>query len=444
MFKICIPCLKSEGGRPSPFAKNKRALLCALASAVYAGAGLLLCKNLLKGIIYAVVYSLILLLTALWIVPSIRGLITLGDTSMVDHSLILMIYGLLALIILTFCILFYVGNIRETYRYAVAYEAGTIEKKPIKQRISEWLHEKSAILFLLPGLIAILAGVALPLMFSICIGFTDYDATHAPPRYLLNWVGLANFQKLLRLGQYAKTFGGVLLWTVEWTVFSSTLPYILGILLAVVLSNPRIRCKKLFKIIYILPWAIPAYISLLVLQSMFDTNYGLINQLLGLVGIDKIPWLTQKTPARIALILVSIWTGFSFPMMLTESIIGSIDKSVYEAAKLDGASSARILFSITLPLLMFSISPMFIMNLAGAFNNFNTIYLVTGGWPLNLEYQGAGDTDILISWLFKLTINNNLYNLGSAISMILFIFIALFSIFNLRRTKSFKEEDILQ
>ena len=138
---------------------------------------------------------------------------------------------------------------------------------------------------------------------------------------------------------------------------------------------------------------------------------------------------------------MSVWTGFSYPMMLSENIIKNIDREIYEAAALEGATGAKAFFHITLPLLMFSISPIFIMSLAGAFNNFNTIFLLTGGGPLNLDYQSAGSTDILITWLFKMTINNNKYNFGAAISLILFILVAIFSIFQLRKTRAFKEED---
>ena len=138
---------------------------------------------------------------------------------------------------------------------------------------------------------------------------------------------------------------------------------------------------------------------------------------------------------------MSVWTGFSYPMMLSENIIKNIDREIYEAAALEGATGAKAFFHITLPLLMFSISPIFIMSLAGVFNNFNTIFLLTGGGPLNLDYQSAGSTDILITWLFKMTINNNKYNFGAAISLILFILVAIFSIFQLRKTRAFKEED---
>ena len=425
----------------SPERKKKGALM-ALASAVLAGLGYVLQKSFIRGFAYMAVEIAFILIFVFWGADAISGFTTLGVIPMQDHSLIMMVYGILALIILGAFVCFWIGNIVGSYHYYIRIMDERYEAKNMKEALSEWLHDKTALLFMTPGLIAVAAGILLPLIFSICIAFTDYDASHQPPAHVLNWVGIQNFKDLLVLGQYAKTFFGILGWTLIWTVASSVCPYALGILLAVLLNNPKLRGRKIFKVIYILPWAIPAYISLLVLQSMFDTGYGLINQILGLFGISNVPWLTQKWPARFALILVSVWTGFSFPMMLSENIIKNIDKEIIEAARLDGASSSRIFFSITLPLLMFSISPIFIMNLAGAFNNFNTIYLITGGGPLNINYQGAGDTDILITWLFKMTITNNKYNYGAALSLILFILIAIFSIFNLRKTRAFKEDSL--
>ncbi len=426
----------NEGFTP----EKKRAALYALSSAAFAGLGYVLQKNFIKGFIYMAVELAFILLFAFWGGSALNGFGTLGTVSMRDHSLVFMVYGILALIILGAFVCFWVSNILGTYRLSIKLSKGEEEERDWKTALKEWLHDRTALLFLTPGLIAVALGILLPLVFSICLAFTDYDAAHQPPLHILNWVGLKNFKDLLVLGQYAKTFFGILGWTVIWTICSSVFPYALGILLAVLLNNPHLRCKKIFKFIYILPWAIPGYISLLVLQSMFDTGYGLINQILDVFGIPGVPWLTSTTPARIALILVSIWTGFSFPMTLSENIIKNIPKEVTEAARLDGASSSRVFLSIIMPYLMFSISPIFIMGFAGAFNNFNTIFLVTGGYPLNINYQSAGSTDILITWLFRLTITNNKYNYGAAISLILFIFIAIFSIFNLRKTRAFNEE----
>lgn len=413
----------------------------AVCSGIFCGAGLLLQGRWILGAAYVLIEAAVLALFLLWGREALHGLVTLGQTPMRDHSLILLVYGILAVIIFAAFALFWVQNIRTTYQSGLRIRSGGYHREAVGASLRGWMHEHVHVMFLEPGMVAIAAVILLPLVFSICLAFTDYDAAHQPPANILNWVGLKNFRDLLVLGQYAKTFFGILGWTLTWSVCSSVLPYALGILLAVLLNNPRLKGRSIYKFIYILPWAIPGYITLLVLRSMFDTGYGFVNQLLGLIGVDNIRWLTSAGPARCALLLVSIWTGFSYPMMLSENIIKNIPRDVYEAARLDGASETRAFFSITLPLLMRSISPIFIMSIAGAFNNFNTIYLVTEGGPLNLNYQSAGSTDTLITWLFKLTITNNKYNYGAAISTILFVLIAAFSIVNLRKTRAFSEED---
>ena len=426
-----------------PEAHRRAARGEAALSALLCGAGYFVQRSYLAGVLSVLAELIAVFLFRVWGLDAIRGLVTLGETEMKDHSLILMVYGILAIIVFAGFLVFWVGTVAATYRNGLKIRSAAFEPVPMREKASLWFHEHAHILFLAPGVIAIAAVILLPLVFSICLSFTDYDAAHQPPAHILNWVGLKNYQNLLVLGQYAKTYFGILGWTVVWAVCSSVLPYALGIVIAILLNNPRLRGRKIFKFVYILPWAIPGYITLLVLQSMFDTGYGFINQILGLFGVENIRWLTSVTPARIALILVSIWTGFSYPMMLSENVIKNISKDVYEAAVLDGANSAQMFFRITLPLLMHSISPIFIMSVAGAFNNFNTIYLITGGGPLNLNYQSAGSTDILITWLFKLTITNNKYNYGAAISTVLFILIATFSIINLRKTRAFSEEDML-
>lgn len=432
----------NAAGGPRSAGPQAAAAAEAACSAIFCGVGLIMQKRYIMGLLYALVEVAAIALFVLWGKDALGGLISLGHTPMRDHSLVLMVYGILAAIIFAGFLVFWVGNIRTTYQNGLRIRQDTYARDTALQALKTWSHENVHMLFLIPGIVAIAAVILLPLVFSICLAFTDYDANHQPPANILNWVGMKNYKDLLILGQYAQTFFGILGWTAVWSVCSSVIPYFLGIILAVLLNNPHLKGRKFYKFIYILPWAIPGYITLLVLQSMFDTGYGFINQVLGLFGIENIRWLTSVGPARCAVLLVSLWTGFSYPMMLSENIIKNISKDIYEAATLDGASSFDTFWRITFPLLMNSISPIFIMTVAGAFNNFNTIYLITGGGPLNLDYQSAGSTDILITWLFKLTVTNNKYNYGAAISTILFILIAGFSIFNLRKTRAFSEEDL--
>lgn len=424
--------------------KKKRAIVYGILSGLYMGLGQLFNRQYLKGILYLIFHTFLILWVFPYIYWGIEGLITLGSVPMQDHSLFLMVYGILSIIALVFLLVIYVSCIKDAYRNAIL----RMEHKELltfKEGFRSLLKRRGYLFFCAPGMAAVALIVILPLAFSIMLAFTNYDLYHQPPGKLVDWVGFKNFVDIATTQSWSYTFTHILLWTIAFTILTSVLPYAVGIFIAVLLNNPRIRFKKVFKLGFVLPWAIPSYISILVWKGMFDTNDGFINNALtDLFGMDPIPWMQNTTAARVALVLVAIWCGFTFPMMISDSVMKGISQDLYEAARLDGASSGVCFRKITFPLLMFSISPLFIMGLAGAFNNFNLIYLFTAGGPPNLDFMGAGSTDILISWLFNLTFNTMKYNYASALSLIIFIILALFSIYNLRRTRSFSEEEMLQ
>ena len=424
--------------------RSKKPILCGVLSGVLMGTGQMVNKQFLKGILYIVTHVLLLLWVYPYIYWGIEGLVTLGTTPKADHSLFLMVYGVLSVIALVYLLIFHISCIKDAYRNAMKLQDHEVLPS-FMEGFRESLRRKAPVFFAAPGVIAISLIVVLPLVFSIMLGFTNYDLYHQPPGKLLDWVGLQNFKDLFTIQSWSRTLSGVLLWTLEFTVLTSVLPYMVGILIALLLNNPRVRFKKAIKVGFILPWAIPSYISVQVWKGMFDTNDGFINHVLrDVFNLQGVEWFQNTTSARAALVIVAIWCGFTFPMMISDSIMKGIPSELYEAAKLDGAAPRHCFFKITMPLLLFSISPLFIMGLSGAFNNFNLIYLLTQGNPPNLDFVGAGNTDILISWLFNMTFNTMKYNYASAVSLLIFIFLAAFSIFNLRKTKHFTEEDMMQ
>lgn len=424
--------------------KKTRPVVSAILSAVYMGLGQLFNRQYIKGLLYMIFYTLLLLFGLPYIYWGIEGLVTLGSIPKQDHSLFLMVYGVLSILALTVVLYLYFSCIADAYKKTKQRNEGK-ELSGFKDSFKDLLKRKAPLFFAGPGILAVVLIVVLPLLFSIMLAFTNYDLYHQPPGKLLNWVGLKNFIDIISTKSWSHTFFSILLWTIVFTLLTSILPYAVGIFLAVLLNSPKVRFKKLFRLGFILPWAIPSYISILVWKGMFDTNDGFINNvLLKALGLNSVPWMQSVTAARVALVIVAIWCGFTFPMMISDSIMKSIPRELYEAARLDGATSRVCFAKITLPLLMFSISPLFIMGIAGAFNNFNLIYLFSAGAPPNLDFVGAGSTDILISWLFNLTFDTLKYNYASAISLVIFIFLAVFSIINLRRTKSFSEEEMLQ
>jgi len=215
----------------------------------------------------------------------------------------------------------------------------------------------------------------------------------------------------------------------------------MGMLQAVLLNSKYVKHKSIYRSVMILPWAIPQMISLLIFKNLLNGQFGPLGQLLIDLGLTdhRIPFLTDPLLAKITVILVNLWMGFPMFMIMIQGILSNIDKVLYEAAEIDGAGSYQVFKKITLPLVLKATGPLLVMNFAGNFNGFGAIFFLTEGGPVNPNYQLAGDTDILISWIYKLTLNHQMYDMAAVMCIILFFMIAGVSFWNFRRTNAFKE-----
>ncbi len=417
----------------------------ALLSTLYMGAGQIANGQWLKGIFLILFETFVLIPSIPLLLKNLKGLITLGETPMVDHSLFMMIYGILAAVATVFFIVFYIVNIRDAYIHGIVLERGG-KRKGWKESLRSMIDTGFPYLILAPGILCIIFFTFLPMAFNIMIAFTDYDLYHSPPRHILNWVGFKNFVEFLTTASWARTFKEVVTWTVLWATLSTLTTYLLGMIMALILNNPRIKFSKVFRTILILPYAIPSFVSLLIWKGMLNTNFGLINHFLTSVfNIEPIPWLENVFWTRFALILVNLWLGFPYSMMMITGILQGLPNELYEAATVDGATGFQKFRYITLPLVMFSAAPLVIMSFAYNFNNFNVIFLLNDGLPAVFGLQGkAGGSDILISWVYKLTFQSLKFNYAAAMSLIIFLVIVGFSIYNYTRTRSFREEEMLR
>lgn len=369
------------------------------------------------------------------------GLITMGEVEGVkgDHSTILLINGIIAAIGLCLFSLLFLWNVYDAYQLG----RDRFHKEEIKKIKGNYKGRKKAFpyLILLPALIIITLIVVMPILFSILTAFTNYDANHLPPARLVDWAGFENFIKLVRVPIWSKTFLHVLIWTIVWAITATFSTYFFGLLQALLLNSSYVKHKKLFQTINILPWAIPGMISLLVFKNLLNGQFGPINQFLLDLGLinERIPFFTDPVIAKISVLLVNLWLGFPTFMVMLLGVLSSQDESLYEAARIDGANPYQVFKHIKLPLLMYATAPLIIMNLAGNFNNFGAIYFLTNGGPTNPNLQFAGDTDILISWIYKLTLDQRMYSMAAVMNILIFIFIAAVSIWNFSRTNAFKE-----
>lgn len=436
---------------------NRRCNTAAILSALSLGLGQLYNRQYIKGLLLLVIEAVSLTYFIPRLAQDIWGIWTLGDTpsKMVkvgkvyqtvkgDHSIFLMINGLITILLLALFIVIYIMNIRDAYRTGEKREQGG-KAANFRESISYvWDRKFPHLLLSIPGL-GVLFLTIMPIVFMILLSFTNYSLPqHIPPAKLVDWVGFKTFTDLLTLKSWSRTFFGVFTWTIIWAVLATVTCYFGGLLVALLIEQKDVKFKKLWRTIFILPYAIPQMISLLVMRNLFNGQFGPINQYLSYFGFGKLPWLTDPTMAKATAILVNMWVGIPVSMVLILGVLTAIPKDLYEAAEVDGASGYQKFRIITLPFVLFTTAPILITQFAGNINNFNLIFLLTNGEPLNGEYQYAGSTDLLVTWLYKLTLNNSQFNMASAIGIIIFIIIATFSIINYRRTKSFKEEDMIQ
>ena len=372
----------------------------------------------------------------------IWGFITLGTAEGVgeDHSTLLMIKGILSIFVLLLFTGIFIWNILDAYRAGASidrtktYESSLTYSKKFKQKTFPYL-------VLIPIGIAVLFVVVLPILFTCLTAFTNYNRDHLPPANLIDWVGFSNFKKLFDVPVWSSTFFSVLGWTVVWALLSTFSAYFFGMFQALILNSKYVRFKSFFRTILILPWAIPAMISLLVFKNILNGQFGPMNQLLINWGIiqERIPFLTDAWVAKITLLVVNLWLGFPAFMVMIQGVLANIDKTLTEAARIDGAGEGRVFTAITLPLVFRTTAPLLIMNVTSNFNNFGYIYFLSEGNPVNSQFQFAGSTDILISWIYKLTLNQQMYSMAAVMSILIFIFVGVISIWHLRRTTSFKE-----
>ncbi|MBN2982147.1 MULTISPECIES: carbohydrate ABC transporter permease [Cohnella] len=411
----------------------------------------------IKGIVLLLIEALGLIYLIPRLGDAIWGLVTLGETTQRfekvnnstqlvpgDHSIFLMLDGLIVVFVFLLFIAAYVLNVQDAYRTGALRDEGA-ELKSFKQSYQSLSGKYFPYYMLSVPAIGVLFFTIMPIIFTILLAFTNYSAPdHIPPAKLIDWVGFKTFKDLLFLKSWSNTFFGVLLWTIVWAVVATVTTYFGGVLVALLIEQRGIRFKKLWRTIFILPYAVPQLISLLIMKNLFNGQFGPINQYFRAFGLEGLPWLTDPFWAKVTVIVVNMWLGIPVSMVLILGVLTAIPKDLYEAAEVDGASPFQKFRIITMPFILFATTPVLIMQFAGNINNFNVIFLLTNGGPIKGDYQFAGATDLLVTWLYKLTLDNSKFNVASAIGIIIFLMIASFSIWNFRRSRSFKEEDMIQ
>lgn len=363
-----------------------------------------------------------------------------------DNSMLMLLGGVVTIFVILAFILLWISNLYS------AIEVQKMKQKGVKvpgflADIRSLFDSKIHKLLLALPLLGIVIFTVVPLGYMILMAFTNYDMDHQPPGNLFDWVGLDTFIKLFTSNnEISYTFWHILGWTLVWAVFSTFTCYFGGMLLAIVINRKGIKGKGFWRTMFVITIAVPSFVTLMIIRVMLAKS-GAINILLQDLGFisQPLPFLTDGNWAKISIIIVNMWVGIPVTMLITTGILTNIPSDLYESAAIDGANKVQTFFKITLPYMLFVTTPYLVTNFIGNINNFNAIYLLNDGNPATLDYfKGAGKTDILVTWLYKLTMESRDYCYASAIGIIIFIMSAVLSLIVYRNTGAYKNEEGFQ
>ena len=385
----------------------------------------------------------------------------------VDNSFLMLLFGLITFAIIAVFIVIYNLSIASSYKADKDVKEG---RKPTTfiEDLKTLLDSRFHITLLGPAIILLIVFTVVPTLLMILIAFTDMNKNgQSSNQLLINWTGFKNFADLFSgsssggseiANEVGKNFTSVLTWTFEWAILATFSCYFGGIFLALLINKKDVKCKKLWRTIFILTIAIPQFITLLVLRNLLSGN-GPINSMLKSIGLidESINFLQSGTGsiaastgqvwlARSTVLVINLYIGIPYTMLMTSGILMNIPKDLYEAATIDGANKWQMFRKITLPYVIFVTTPYLISSFIGNITSFNTIFLTTGGGPSKGAGIVAGHTDLLVTWLFKLTMQggNSKYNAGSIIGILTFFITAFITLVCYRNSKAYKEEDTFQ
>ncbi|MCQ9342576.1 carbohydrate ABC transporter permease [Corynebacterium kozikiae] len=444
---------------PSPYATGtawKHGDALTKASLLVFGLGNLARKQVVKGIAFLAIeiaFLAYLFTTGFSALAELPGLGT-GEQKRVqvdgfwvyensEPSVVLLLEGVATVFLIIVFLWFATIALRSAYK-AQVFQQEQGRARTLKEDLHALTDEDAPTLLMTLPTVGILAFTVLPLIFMIAMAFTSYDSGHVTK---FDWVGLDNFVTVLSNSGGTvnlNLFVEVLIWTLVWAFFATFLNYFAGMFLAMLINRNGTRGKGFWRAIFSLSVAVPQFVTLLVMRSMLQPE-GIINRMLLDWGwIDSgLPFFTDATWARVTVILINLWIGIPYTIMQVTGILQNIPAELYEAARLDGASWWQIYNNITLPYMLFVMTPYLITTFTANVNNFNVIYLLSGGDPTPVG-ASAGKTDLLITWLYKLTVDRGDYNVGAVIGILTFIVLASVALVTYRRSGSYRNEEGFQ
>lgn len=363
-----------------------------------------------------------------------------------DNSFMILLFSLFSFVVWFVAVVIWIKNTSNVYNLQLMEESG-VHINTFQEDMKLYIGEKFHITLLSLPVLGVVVFTIIPILLLVFVAFTNYDKQHMPPSELFTWVGFSNFITLFGGGGLTATFGysfvRVLGWTLVWAFFSTITTYIGGILLSLLLNSAKTRIPKFWRLMFVITIAVPQFVSLLLVRNFFADN-GIVNTIcsnihltgflqdIGLISVDHIPFLSAPGWAHVMIILINIWVGVPYQMLIATGVLMNIPEDQLESAKMDGAKPFQIFTKITMPYMLFITGPALVTDFVKNINNFNVIYLLTQDVYTTtnqaLANSQAQEVDLLVTWLFRLTQDYYNYKMASVIGIVVFIICALFTL----------------
>lgn len=362
-----------------------------------------------------------------------------------DNSFMILLFSLFSFVVWVAAAVVCIRNVVNAYRLQLQAERGR-HINSFTEDIKEYLDQKFHITLLTLPVLGVVIFTLIPILLLVLVAFTNYDQQHMPPTNLFTWVGFSNFAALFG-GGITSTFGyafvRILGWTIVWSFFATLTTYLGGILMSLLLNSKLTRGAKLWRTMLVVTIAVPQFVSLLLMRNFFANN-GIVNTIcanigltgflrdIGLITTGYIPFMTAPGWVHVMIILINIWIGIPYQMLIATGVLMNLPSDQVESATIDGASKFQVFKSITMPYMLQVTGPALVTDFVKNFNNFNVIYLLTSGVFVTtnqlMANSQAKETDLLVTWLFTLTQDYYNYKMASVIGIMVFIVCAVFTL----------------
>jgi len=430
-------------------------------SLVWMGAGYARRKQYIKAILMTILEVAVVLFTVFFAAQYVPKFGTLGTVQAeqvfnpatmktewndFDNSFLILLYSLFSFVIWAAFIFVWMRNVINAYQLQLRAEQGR-HINSFREDLHSYVEEKFHVTLLTLPVLGVVVFTVIPILLLIFVAFTNYDQQHMPPSALFTWVGFDNFIKLFGGGGITVTFGyafvRVLGWTLVWAFFATLTTYIGGILLSLLLNSKLTRMSKLWRVMFVITIAVPQFVSLLLMRNFFANN-GIVNTIctnigltaflrdIGLISTSFIPFLTANGWVHVMLILINIWVGVPYQMLIATGVLMNLPADQVEAARIDGANKFQTFRHITMPYMLFVTGPALVTDFVKNINNFNVIYLLTQDVFTTtnqlMANSQAREVDLLVTWLFTLTQDYYNYKMASVIGIMVFIVCSVFTL----------------